>query len=271
MSYLIFGGKGWIGHKLFTLLQEKGKEVYCSQSRLENREEVALELDKIKPSFVLNCAGKTGRPNVDWCETHKRETLLSNVIGPVILADLCYERNIHFTNYASGCIYSGYEKEFSEEDPPNFTGSFYSFTKVEAERLLSIYPVLQLRLRMPISDDLSPRSFIYKITHYSRVINQLNSMSILSDLLPISLDMIEKRKTGVYNFCNPGPVSHNQILELYKKYVDPDFTWENFSLEEQKGVLLAPRSNCVLDVSKLSGEYDIPSALDSIEKILRSC
>ena len=32
-----------------------------------------------------------------------------------------------------------------------------------------------------------------------------------------------------------------QILELYKQYVDPEFTWSNFTLEEQAKVIVAPR------------------------------
>lgn len=26
---------------------------------------------QVKPTHVLNAAGLTGRPNVDWCETHR--------------------------------------------------------------------------------------------------------------------------------------------------------------------------------------------------------
>lgn len=26
---------------------------------------------QVKPTHVFNAAGVTGRPNVDWCETHK--------------------------------------------------------------------------------------------------------------------------------------------------------------------------------------------------------
>lgn len=55
----------------------------------------------------------------------------------------------------------------------------------------------------------------------------------------------------MYNFTNPGVISHNQILELYKKYINPQFTWKNFSLEEQAKILAAGRSNNELDSSKL--------------------
>lgn len=42
-----------------------------------------------------------------------------------------------------------------------------------------------------------------------------------------------------------------QILELYKQYIDPEFTWKNFSLEEQAKVIVAPRSNNLLDTTRV--------------------
>lgn len=71
-------------------------------------------------------------------------------------------------------------------------------------------------------------------------------MTILHDLLPIAVCMAENNEVGVYNFTNPGAISHNEVLELYKKHVDPKFTWKNFSLEEQAKVIKADRSNCEL-------------------------
>ena len=46
-------------------------------------------------------------------------------------------------------------------------------------------------------------------------------------------------------------ISHNEILDLYKKYIDESFTYKNFSLEEQAKVLAAGRSNNELDATKL--------------------
>jgi hypothetical protein len=43
-----------------------------------------------------------------------------------------------------------------------------------------------------------------------------------------------------------------QILELYKQYIDPEFTWSNFTLEEQAKVIVAPRSNNLLDTARVS-------------------
>ena len=60
-------------------------------------------LDEVKPTHVLNCAGKTGRPNVDWCESHKLETVEANVTGTLALAHQCELRDIHLTVFATGC------------------------------------------------------------------------------------------------------------------------------------------------------------------------
>lgn len=106
---------------------------------------------------------------------------------------------------------------------------------------------------MPISDDLHPRSFVTKITQYARVVNVPNSNSILHDLLPLVIAMSEHQEEGVYNFTNPGAISHNKVLALYKRIVDPAYEWQNFTLEEQAKVIKADRSNCELDVTKLMG------------------
>jgi 3,5-epimerase/4-reductase len=111
--------------------------------------------------------------------------------------------------------------------------------------------VLILRLRMPVSDDLHSRNFVTKITKYERVVDVPNSNTILHDLLPASILLAEHNETGIYNFTNPGAISHNEVLSLFKQYVRPDFTWKNFSLEEQSKVIKAGRSNCKLDTTKL--------------------
>lgn len=257
--YLVLGGAtGWIGQQVVELLKGKNKTVHISKERTYNRESLSKEIDEYKATHVINAAGVTGRPNVDWCEDHKPETIRTNVIGCLNVADLCAEKNVYHLLYATGCIFE-YDDEFKiggkgfkEEDKPNFHGSYYSHTKAIVEELLSVYPTTcTLRVRMPISDDLSHRNFITKIVKYDRVVDIPNSMTVLTDMLPVSLIMAEKKLTGVYNFCNPGAISHNECLALYKKHVDPDYTWENFSVDEQAKILKAGRSNNTLDHTKL--------------------
>lgn len=254
-----------------------GIEVYNSECRIENRADVQAELERIQPSHTFMAAGITGRPNIDWCEDHKVETIRTNVIGTLNIADLTNEKGIHNTVYATGCIFKydddhplGSGKGFVEEDKPNFDGSFYSKTKGFMEPMLACYDnTLILRVRMPISDDLIHRNFVTKIARYEKVVNVPNSMTILHEMLPASMGMAQKGLTGVYNFTNPGVISHNEVLDLFTKYIDPNYKYQNFSVEEQAKILKADRSNNELDTTKLMRDmpqgiviHDIKTAFD---------
>ena len=256
-----------------------GIEVYNSECRIENREDVAAELDRIQPSHTFMSAGITGRPNIDWCEDHKVETIRTNVIGTLNVADLTHMRQIHNMVYATGCIFKYDEAHpmgsgigFVEEDKPNFDGSFYSKTKGYMEPLLACYDnTLILRVRMPISDDLIHRSFVTKIAKYEKVVNVPNSMTILHEMLPASLAMAQKGLTGVYNFCNPGVISHNEVLDLFKKYIDPNFEYKNFTVEEQAKILKADRSNNELDATKLLRDMPEGIVIHDIKTAFELC
>jgi 3,5-epimerase/4-reductase len=89
--YLLFGRNGWIGGKIIDLLTAQGKTFYLAESRTYNREAVVAEVEKYNPTHILNAAGVTGRPNVDWCEDHRLETIRSNVIGTLTVADVAEE------------------------------------------------------------------------------------------------------------------------------------------------------------------------------------
>ena len=130
---------------------------------------------------------------------------------------------------------------------------------------------MELRVRMPISDDINAnRNLITKLIKYEKVVNIPNSVTILDDMLPIAIDMTIKELKGIYNFTNPGVISHNEILSLYKQYVDPNFKWTNFTVEEQSKVIKAGRSNNYLDTTKLQSLYPnlLPVQL-SIENVFK--
>jgi len=145
-KYLIYGAKtGWIGGYIVRICEEKGLDFVIGDCRIEDRNLVEEELDRVKPTHVLMAAGLTGRPTVDWCEDHKQETIRVNVIGVLSIVDSCYKRGIHITNFATGCIFKYDESHpvggagFTECDTPNFGGSFYSHTKVSKQFLLEFY------------------------------------------------------------------------------------------------------------------------------------
>jgi len=262
--FLVYGRTGWIGGKLGRLLEERGAHWAWGAARMEDRAAVLADLQREQPTHVLLAAGVTGRPNVDWCEDHQAETIRANVLGVVTVVDVCAQAGVHVTYFGTGCIFTYDDKHplgsgvgFKDDDPPNFTGSFYSKTKAMCEDLLRSYPnVLTLRVRMPVDEDLTcPRNFVTKITKYPKVVDIPNSLTVLPELLPLSLDLASRNAVGSLNLTNPGTLSHNQVLALYRDHVDPHFTWVNFTEEEQAQVLKAPRSNNHLDTARLTALF----------------
>lgn len=273
-TLLLFGATGWIGNQLVPLLEKSNYKVIPATSRLGCHRDLIEELEKVNPQVVLNAAGLTGRPNIDWCEDHQLETLEVNVVGTALLASLCYQRSIYFIQLATGCLYQYDDAHpiggpgHREDDPPNYCGSYYSRTKALIEEIIKVYPkTLILRFRMPISDDLHPRSFLTKISRYSKIASQPNSISVLYDLLPLIPQMLQNEETGIYNFCNPGTVTHDQLLTLYREHVDPNHSYTNITPEERDKFLVSGRSDTELDCSKLSSRYPVPDAQTSIRAL----
>lgn len=250
MNIVIFGGNGFIGSELRKLFPD------AVAPRVDIADPIAVRaaLDEHKPDAIINAAGKTGKPNVDWCEDHKMETLRSNVTGPLVLLEECTKRNIYFVHIGSGCIYDGDGggDGFTEEDPPNFTGSFYSLTKAISDQLLKPFPVLQLRLRMPFDPKPSPRNLLTKLIKYTKVLDAPNSITYMPDFYRALKILMEKRTTGTFNMVNPGAISPYVIMQRYKEKVDPSHTFERIEAKDLGQVVKAGRSNCVLSSKKLA-------------------
>lgn len=290
MTWCLFGGKGWIGSQFAKLLRQHHQSYEIPDFRMDDLEAVRTYLDEKKPERVISFIGRThggGYSTIDYLELGRPqliENVRDNLFAPMGVAMLCKERGIHFTYLGTGCIfqYPPEDMQFvlaedktpstgiDEEAVPNFFGSSYSIVKGFTDRLMHLLEgnALNLRIRMPITDDLThPRNFIYKILNYQKICSIQNSMTVLPDILPIVYDMVVQAKTGTYNMCNPGTISHNQILDLYKKYMNPEFTYQNFTKEEQLEILKADRSNNFLDTAKLEQEYSILPIADSLEAI----
>ncbi|MFH0770542.1 MAG: sugar nucleotide-binding protein [Candidatus Peregrinibacteria bacterium] len=264
MRVLMFGALGYLG-ELF-LRQYPG--AITPPTDIADSGAVADILDREKPDVVINAAGKTGRPNVDWCEDHKEETLRSNVTGPLILFDACAERGIYWMHISSGCIYEGDNggRGYTEEDTPNFTGSFYSRTKAWSDQMLREFPVLVLRLRMPFDGSQNPRSLLTKLSRYQRVLDVPNSITYLPDFLKAATLLIERRKTGVFNVVNDDAISPYGIMEMYRSIIDPNHAFQRLTLEDLPAVVRVGRSNCILSNGKLKSEG---IAMKTVEEAVR--
>jgi 3,5-epimerase/4-reductase len=284
MNILVYGHNGWIGKQFTSILVEKSISFIEGTSRVDNVSDIEKEIEQHQPTHVVSFIGRThGKigektyTTIDYLEQEGKlyENVRDNLFSPVVLAEICCRKNIHYTYLGTGCIFK-YDDEhpfgqeyngFTEDSKPNFFGSSYSIVKGFTDKIMKMYEsnVLNLRIRMPITGCENGRNFITKIVNYEKVCSVPNSMTVLPELLPYVVDMMQNKITGTMNLTNPGLISHNEILEMYKELVNPFFTWKNFTQEEQRKILAADRSNNFLDTSRLTALYPtIKNIKDSV-------
>jgi len=261
MNILILG-KGYIGNYLNDRLQ-KVATVDFENRRWFNYTKLNV-LDRRfkdkKYDYVINCSGFTGRPNVDQGEDEQELCYELNTFAPLRVSSACKLHDINYIHISSGCIYNGYEKQYTEEDEPNFglfneESSTYSKSKHAYE--LGSDHGLTLRVRMPFCDQLHERSILTKLLNYDNLVNYVNSKTYIPDLL----DFIELLIKGSYstktksllNFVNPKPLATDSITDIMKAQGLYNTNWEWVLFEELN--TKANRSNCVLSTKKLEKEY----------------
>ena len=269
---LIFGARGWLANKFAASLPG----ATLTAVNIADPSQVDSILGNVRPDVVINAAGKTGNPNIDSCETDRARTFLSNVTGPLVLAEACAKRRIHMVHLSSGCIFDGESPSpggWTETDVPNPV-SYYGETKVQAEFRLLDRPgdTLIIRLRMPVDGQPGPRNLITKLAKYPQVIDVVNSVTVVDDFLAATIQLMEQRQTGIFNVTNPVPVRHREILEWYRELVDSAHSYEMITVEQmyEQGLVKAGRSNCVLNTDKLARAGIFPTdAPDAIRNRLR--
>lgn len=272
----VIGHRGWIGSQIVSYLRSHTSvDVVVDDSlRIHHPVDVESFLEKEKPTHVLCVVGRThgkGFPTIDYLEQPGTldENIRDNLYAPLLLSTLSTTYQYHFTYIGTGCIYdieNPLEYSFTEADTPNFFGSSYSIVKGYTDLLMRNLPnTLCLRIRLPTTDTHHPRNLITKLVHYQQIQSIPNSISVLPTLLPYLYDMMVHSYTGVVNFVNPGGITHEEILTMYRDHVDASITWKNISAEEMKQRVCVKRCNNVLDTSHLEMLYpEVPSAKEAV-------
>jgi 3,5-epimerase/4-reductase len=253
MSNILVFGPGFLGERLARHLPG----ATLSRVDITDKAAVLAALRATGATAVVNAAGKTGRPNVDWCESHQAETYRSNVIGALNLADACAATGAYLLHLGSGCIFYGPSPSpegWLEDDYAN-PSAFYSRTKYAADMVLSRLPNVGIaRLRMPVDDAPGARNLITKLSGYGEVIDVENSVTVVTDLVEVVARLIEKRGTGVFHVVNPGAMRHRDLLALYRQLVDTSHRYVLIGEAElvSRGLAVKARSNCILQSPRLA-------------------
>jgi dTDP-4-dehydrorhamnose reductase len=309
LMFLLLGATGYIGQAFAKELSRRGKcFIPLSRSALDyTRFELLFNyVRKIQPKFLINAAGFSGRPNIDGCETERMKTFQANTLLPQTIARVCLMTNTPLGHVSSGCIYSGakvfengdlrLEKDlgraevralfdssperffgFTELDEPNSSFrnppcSFHSGTKALAEEALRGGTQTYIwRCRLPFNQIDHPCNLLTKLQSYDRVYDHITSVSHLDDFVAACLDLVEaKASFGIYNVTNPGAVTTRHVADLAQSYLKPGRSVNYWASDDEfYRSAKAPRSSCILDVTKLlRAGVRMRSAEEAIEDAL---
>jgi 3,5-epimerase/4-reductase len=249
---LVIGINNWIvGHFVKNIRElHPDWEIIPACSRAEDIELVEKEITELSINKVLCCLGKNEFKNSIDMENGTSKlfyNIRENLYAQIILADICKKHNVHLTILGTGSIFTydslhpvGDEtKGFKESDDANNLVSSCNVVRGFTDSLLRRESlkgtVLNLRIQFPTSSKPHLRNFITKLTTPGRKIHSVPvSITILEDLIPIAIDMMNRNFSGTVNLVNPGLISHNEILTMYKEIVNSKMEWINVSLEETK-------------------------------------
>lgn len=261
-SKVLILGKGYVGgYVLASMAKNPTIDVQAlSKADLDYSDEWELRnfLSKNKVDYLVNAQGFTGRPNVDQAEVEKEACWKYNVQVPLMFSRVCKELYIQPIHITSGCIFTGYDKAWSEIDEPNYgvfnpDASFYSTSK-HAFESVNDYGIT-IRIRMPFCDILHDRSYLTKIHKYDNLIQAVNSKTYIPDLVDFIETLVEDGRIGTdtVHLCNPEPLDTGSVIDLMRGFELENLNWSFVDFEELG--CKANRSNCTIDSTKVQEEY----------------
>lgn len=241
-EYLIIGANGFIGSNIYKELIEVGKRVFILPYRMNELKNIEVEILQRKSKYLICAAGLTGTPNTKWCDTNRKETLMTNVIEQINILNLCNKHNIHCTIIGSGAIFNNTKSEYTCFDEGNDYSNYYSESRILLEKLVKEFNnYLFLRINYPYSfkeyNIDNPKNLITKLCKYEKIENCNLSATNLDTLLPELILLLEKKSTGIINFVNSYQINTVKLILYYYK--------EN-SLEFNKEIIECTRPNIKL-------------------------
>ena len=283
---LLLGGNGYVGSAIqknltgrglpFTVVSRASSDYSCLPVLVKL-------LRELRPEFLINAAGYTGKPNVDACEIHRTECLDGNAVLPGVIREACEQTDTPWGHVSSGCIFTGAKADgsgFTESDAPNFSFrqdncSFYSGCKALGEEVLDgAENCFIWRLRIPFNNINSARNYISKMMRYDRLLMATNSLSQLDEFADACVaSWIQRIPFGTYNLTNPGSVTTRDVVRLIQKHGLSNRDFQFFESDDQFMQLAAktPRSNCVLDSTKaIAAGLPLSPIEESLEKAMKN-
>lgn len=192
MKTLLLGEKGYLGSYLLN---------YLDVDILEKR---SIYDNGKKYDYVINCIGK---PNLEYCEQHKKETDYSN---RDILKDIInFYPKSKIINFSSYYVYD--DKGMCNENSKTTFNYNYTRQKLEGEKIVSNgvnFRIGKLFGHTDINKQNKLTEYIIKNKNIALDTVYFNPTSLKQILDVIKYELINNTFSGTYNLSNDGYTNH---------------------------------------------------------------
>lgn len=287
---LILGSKGQLGRALLTQSPPSERAI-IGWSRedfdFSDIEKVSSELNRLKPSIVINASAYTA---VDAAEGSATEAEKINGDLPRALAQYCAENQALLVHYSTDYVFSGEgQAPWKENDPPNPLNN-YGVTKLSGERAIAENCKSYFIFRTSWVFDNQGKNFV---TTMLRLAPDKDKLAIVNDqvgaptysvhlaqwtwtILSVALNK-ESSPFGIYHLCASGTTTwfdFAQYLLMKAKslgIIQRMPILNPISTEDYAAPTKRPK-NSRLDCSSVQSQFDISLApwQEGIDECLKS-
>jgi len=249
LKIIITGASGLYGSKLAKLAVSLGFEVYSSDVQelnvsgnfvkmdITNKEVVDETFRRIKPEVVIHAATLT---DVDKCELNKELAWKINVEGTKNIIEAAKTSESFLMYISTDYVFSGEKGNYKETDMPNPI-NYYGLTKLKAEELVktqSEYFIARPSVIYGSTPAAGKVNFALWLIETLKsngkvkiLTDQWNTPTLNTNLAEMTLEVAQRRVTGIYHLCGATRVSRFEFAELIaetfnldKHLIDPSFS-----------------------------------------------
>ena len=220
MKLLVTGASGLFGTKLCELATQKSWEVHSAHVQHKPPYGIPVRFDvsdrkaaeevfrHVKPEVVVHSAAMT---DVDRCESEKALAWRTNVEGTLNIAKNCKQHGAFLLYISTDYVFDGKREKHTETETPNPI-NYYGLTKLKGEEAVKelletcciartsvVYGAIPAAEKVNFALWLMERLKRKEKTNV--VIDQWNSPTLNTNLAKMTLEIIEKRLTGIFHLA----------------------------------------------------------------------
>jgi dTDP-4-dehydrorhamnose reductase len=242
LKLLITGASGLYGSKLAQLALSRSIEVYSSDIQtssvygdfvkldISSKEQVDVAFKSIKPDVVVHAATLT---DVDKCELNKELAWKVNVDGTKNIVEAAQRSDSFLIYISTDYVFCGEKGCYVESDSPDPI-NYYGLTKLEAETIVQTLPEAQFFIARPsviygsipaagkVNFALWLIETLQKGQRARIVVDQWNTPTLNTNLSEMTLEVVERRLTGLYHLCGATRVSRYEFAVQIAEAFDLD-------------------------------------------------